>query len=195
LVDGHPKACLPAFDVRNARRHLQPDATFITWSKRHSFLKPGHSAWVNWRAMMSKKYELLKEDTVTTLDGRRTLYRIRALRDGPGPFSTGILGGYIESEANLSHFGECWVSDSAWIYQDARIYDNAWVCGHAKVYGDARISGCACVGGSAQVSGRAGITDHAKVRGQAKVSGFAFVCGSALVYGNARLNGFEQIYG
>ena len=71
-----------------------------------------------------KKYELLKDDTKITLG--RTLYRIKALRDF-GDVIKGDLGGYIESENNLSHCG------------NAMVYDNAMVYGNAEVRGDAEV--------------------------------------------------------
>ena len=69
------------------------------------------------------KYELTKETKVW--EGR-TLYRIRALRSF-GVVSAGDLGGYVESEENLSHEGEAWVSGAA------RVCDKAVVSGAARV--------------------------------------------------------------
>lgn len=76
-----------------------------------------------------KKYTLIKSDTVTTWGGR-TLYRIKAKRaiDRIG-VAAGDLGGYVESEKNLSHDG------SAWVYREAQVYGSAWVYGEARVYG------------------------------------------------------------
>ena len=76
-----------------------------------------------------KKYTLIKSDTVTTWGGR-TLYRIKAKRaiDRIG-VAAGDLGGYVESEKNLSHDG------SAWVYGEAQVYGSAWVYGEARVYG------------------------------------------------------------
>ena len=71
--------------------------------------------------MTQKKYELLKNDTITAPNGK-TLYRIKALIDF-GVVLAGSLGGYIEKEDNLAHSG------------------NAWVSGNARVSGDARVSG------------------------------------------------------
>jgi len=142
---------------------------------------------------MGKKYELLKNDTVTTLDGR-TLYRIRALRD-LGPFKAGDVGGYIECEANLSHFGLCWVADNAWIYGRARVIDNGCAFGHAQIFGDALVAEKGCVGESAQVFGCAEITGHASVSGRASISGRIVVSDFARVYGNVRLNGFGRVDG
>ncbi|WP_164683489.1 hypothetical protein [Streptococcus hyointestinalis] len=83
-----------------------------------------------------KKYELLKDDT--KIMSGRTLYRIKALRDF-GNVEKGDLGGYIESENNLSHYGNAWVYDNARVFDNARVCDNAEVFGDAEVYGDARV--------------------------------------------------------
>ncbi|MEY8435077.1 hypothetical protein AALA56_04460 [Streptococcus hyointestinalis] len=83
-----------------------------------------------------KKYELLKDDT--KIMSGRTLYRIKALRDF-SDVEKGDLGGYIESENNLSHFGNAWVCDNAWVCYNARVYGNASVWGNAEFCGDARV--------------------------------------------------------
>ena len=68
-----------------------------------------------------KKYELTDE----TIEVYGTaLHRIKALKDF-GNVKKGELGGYVESERNLSQEGNCWV------------YGNAWVCGNAEVCGNA----------------------------------------------------------
>ena len=94
-----------------------------------------------------KKYTLIKSDTVTTWGGR-TLYRIKAKRaiDRIG-VAAGDLGGYVESEKNLSHDGSAWVSGEArvsgetQVYGSARVYGEAQVYGSAWVYGEARVYG------------------------------------------------------
>ena len=65
-----------------------------------------------------KKYELLTDDTIEVCG--RTLFRIRALVSF-GSVEAGHVGGYIESENNLS-----------------QVYGNAWVSGNAQVSGDAQ---------------------------------------------------------
>ena len=82
-----------------------------------------------------KKYELTDE---TLVFGSRTLHRIRALKSF-GDVIAGELGGWIESENNLSQDDNAWVYDDALIFGNARVYDNARVYGDAWVYGDARI--------------------------------------------------------
>ena len=74
-----------------------------------------------------KKYELTDE----TIEVYGTaLHRIKALKDF-GNVKKGELGGYVESERNLSQEGNCWVCGNAKVCGDAE------VCGNARVYGDA----------------------------------------------------------
>ena len=104
------------------------------------------------------KYELLIDDTITFFGVQ--LFRIKALISFKG-VKKGDVGGYVESEKNLSQHG------------------NAWVSGDAKVYGDAKVSG------NAEVSGNAWVSGDAKVSGNAEVSGNAWVYGDAKVSGDA----------
>ena len=89
---------------------------------------------------MAKKYEPVLEDTIEFFG--RKLFRIRA-KISFGIVEKGEFGGYIESENNLSHFDDAWVSGNAkvygdaWVYGNAKVCDDAWVSGNAKVYGDA----------------------------------------------------------
>ena len=80
--------------------------------------------------MMDKKYKLTDE---AIQHCGKTLYRIEALIDF-GDVDKGDKGGFVESEENLSHDGNCWV------YDNAHVYDNANVCGNAKVGGDAKVT-------------------------------------------------------
>ena len=89
--------------------------------------------------MTQKKYELLRNDTITIPNGK-TLYRIKALINF-GVVVAGSLGGYIEKEDNLAHSGNAWVYGNARVSGDARVYGDAWVYGNARVSGDARVSG------------------------------------------------------
>ena len=74
---------------------------------------------------MNKKYELTQE--TININGR-TLYRIKALRSFSRDVWKNDVGGYIESESNLSHAGSCWV------YGKAAVYGTAIICDDALVY-------------------------------------------------------------
>ena len=63
--------------------------------------------------MDGRKYELTDE-TKTTFGN--TLYRIRALKTF-NDIQVGDLGGYVESEDNLSQEGNCWLYNDAIVYE------------------------------------------------------------------------------
>lgn len=126
---------------------------------------------------MEKKYKLTDE---TIEVNSLTLHRIEAIRDF-GDVQCGDKGGYVESEGNLSHYGDCWV------YDNAAVFDWAQVFGNARVYDGARVYGDAWVCGSARVSGSAWVFDDAKVYGSAMVGGSAKVYGEAQIVGNAKV--------
>ena len=147
---------------------------------------------------MEKKYRLLENDTITV--GSRTLYRIEALKDFVN-VKKGDKGGYVESEENLSHEGNCWVYGNAQVFGYAEVFGNAKVYGNAEVYGNALVHGSACVAdnarvcGDARVFGYAEVFGKARVYGYAEVFGYARVCGDARVYGNAYVSDNTQVYG
>ena len=132
-----------------------------------------------------KKYKLTEE---TKHIGFGTLYRICAIRDF-GDVKAGDMGGWIESEKNLSHEG------NAWVYDNARVSGDALVCGNARVFGDAEVCGNAEVRDNALVCGDAEVRDNALVCGNAKVCGDAKVRDNALVCGNAKVHGNAEVCG
>ena len=85
---------------------------------------------------MGPKYEFTSE--TKNYDGH-ILHRIRRLSDDQ-------LGGWIESEDNLSQDDNCWVNDNAKVYGNAEVCDNAPVFGHADITGN--------VTGNQQVDGK-----------------------------------------
>ena len=103
--------------------------------------------------MTVKKYEFTGE--IKEFYGR-TLHRIKRISDG-------LIGGWIESEENLSHKDDCFV------------YGEAVVCGEAEVCGKARVYGKAVVYGKAEVYGKAVVCGEAEVYGEARVYGEAVV--------------------
>lgn len=140
---------------------------------------------------MNKKYELLKDDYINYRG--RTLYRIKALRDF-SDVKAGDIGGYIESEKNLSQDGSCWVYDNAKVFNNARVYENAEVRRYVKIFGVAFVYGNAKVGGSAIVFDNVHISGSTFVYGNAKVHGYAHIFGNAEVYGNAQVFGDAEVY-
>lgn len=95
----------------------------------------------------------------------------------------GDLGGYIEKEENLSHYGDAWVCGDSMIYGDARVF------GDVKIYGDARVYD------NARIFDNARVCDNSKVFGYAWVSGNAMICGDAEVFGHSKVFGHVNVRG
>ena len=103
--------------------------------------------------------------------------------------ATGVIGGWIEKEYNLSQEGAAQVAGDAMVWGDAKVWGDATVWGDALVWGDAQVYGDAMVWGKAQVWGDARVYGNARVGGKARVYGDAQVCGNARVYGDAMVGG------
>lgn len=146
---------------------------------------------------MFKKYELTRE-SMTSEDNKVKVYRIKALKDF-GNVKKGDLGGFVESEDNLSHFGKCWIDNNAIVCDGAWVSENAKVCGNAFIYDDAEITGNARVYGNSEVSGfETEVGGHARVYGNAKVydgliRGKARVHGNAIIYDNIEVAGDAEV--
>jgi hypothetical protein len=113
-----------------------------------------------------RKYRLTNEEKLLA-DGK-IVHRIEALFDF-GDVKKGQLGGFIECEENLSHFGSCWV------------YDEAVVCERASVQDSARVRGTAYMGGRsvlkdhAILASDARMVKHASLGGHSKIMRFATI--------------------
>ena len=141
---------------------------------------------------MSKQYELTKR---TKRVNGHILHRIRALRSITGGVEAGVIGGWVESEDNLSHEGNCWVDvqanvfGDAYVSENALVYDDAQVYDKAQIFGNATVCEMAQVYGKAQIFGNANVDDKAHVHGNATVCGYVMLYGKSMVYGNAMLCG------
>ena len=90
--------------------------------------------------MKRKKYEFTGE--TLELSSMETLHRIRAIIDIPNAgVNAGDIGGWIESDSNLSHSGNAWVSGDAKVSDHASVSDNAQICGRMVVLGETQIGG------------------------------------------------------
>lgn len=144
------------------------------------------------------KYELTDEVNVNPYG--QTLHRIRALKDF-GNVHAGDLGGWIESENNLSQTGNCWVYDDAEVFDNAQVTEDAKILGHARVFNNARIHGTAKVYGSAEIyhnahiHGNAKIWNYANIYGNAEICGDARICNSVYVCGDARVCNNTHLWG
>ena len=134
---------------------------------------------------MENKYRLT--DETIEFNGVK-LHRIEALKD----FSVvkkGDKGGFVQSEKNLSHDGDCW------IFNDAKVYSNAKVSESAIVYENAIVRGSSVVRGLAIVRGSSIVNDLAIVRGSSIVEGHSHVLEEAVVSGTSIVRGISTVLG
>lgn len=114
------------------------------------------------------------------------VFRIKALIDMPDiNVFKGDIGGFVQSERNLSQDGNCWIFDDAIVCGWAEVLDASQIRGNAIIIGGNRceISDYALVKDNAVVI-EAYIKDKCVIYDQAAVYGRA-VSGNAEIFGNA----------
>ena len=124
------------------------------------------------------------------------LHRIQALKTINERVEAGELGGFVQSEQNLSQEGTCWIYDDAiccgeaLVKQDAELHDGAVAAGFSIITGDACMYGRAWAKGNCWIqSGE--VKDDAVVAGEAVIKKDGK--GSPLIAGNSRIYG--TVYG
>ena len=100
------------------------------------------------------------------------LHRIRAVRDVGKDVKKGDLGGYVESESNLSYEPH----DDAWLYDDAIACNTAYVCQGSVLRENAVAKDRAYISQGFGMGGSSIVEDDAMIQG-------------ASLYGNARISG------
>lgn len=121
--------------------------------------------------MSQKKYEI----TEITHPKYPWLHRIRARCQVNEQVGPGALGGYVQTEDNLSQDGTCWIYDQAIcceeavVEEDGRMFDGAVARGSALISGDARMFERAVAeGNSSFFSGE--LKEDARLSGNAVVN-------------------------
>lgn len=121
--------------------------------------------------MSQKKYEI----TEITHPKYLWLHRIRARCQVNEQVGPGALGGYVQTEDNLSQDGTCWIYDQAIcceeavVEDDGRMFDGAVARGSALISGDARMFERAVAeGNSSFFSGE--LKEDARLSGNAVVN-------------------------
>ena len=112
------------------------------------------------------------------------LYRIKAIKSFNG-IRKGSLGGWVESEDNLSQEGNCWILHEAKVFRKAKVSENAKVKDNACIYGNACVRGNAKISGNAEVYGNVCIYDYVSISGYAKIFGSISINGYACIRGDA----------
>lgn len=108
-----------------------------------------------------RKYELV--DEMWRMQRGIRHHRIRALKDF-NDVKAGDLGGWVESEANLSQDGDCWIYDGALVSGNSRVFENAKIYSGTMLLGDVKVHQSASIHGgllfgSIEVVGTGSISD------------------------------------
>jgi acetyltransferase-like isoleucine patch superfamily enzyme len=140
--------------------------------------------------MIDKKYKLGESERFAG----RTFFRIIALK-AFNDVSIGDIGGWIESENNLSHDDNSWIYDEAHVSDRARIFDNAKILDNARIYGDAQIYCDAIVYDNAEIGGNAMVYNNAQIYQNAQVYDSAEISDDVQVYKNALVHSNAELYG
>lgn len=153
--------------------------------------------------MNEKKYEI----TSIAHPQYPWLHRIRALRDVREDVRAGDLGGFVQSEKNLSQEGSCWIYGNAIACENARVTENSTLRWNCKVFGSALISGNTQLDRNAWVLDNAivaagTVTNMVTIQGDARIlpgSGHSspILKNDAVIYGtvvgNVQISGFYEL--
>lgn len=155
------------------------------------------------------KYELT--GYVCRIKGNVKVYEIRALRDIERyNVRRGDLGGYIESEYNLSQQGDCWIEKQCYVYNEGQVLDDAYVGNHSKVYDKAILRDQAQVLDGGEAYGNAKMFGESKIKGgvirenaiikddsvicRSWVSGSAQIIGKSVIQKGAFVSGSVELH-
>jgi len=154
---------------------------------------------------MKKKYRMEKDEEFG-------MYRVIALRNF-GDVKEGDIGGYVETEDNLSHTGNCWIYDDAIMRHESRMtgnaklhntavmYNNSSITDDAEMFGDASLYNHATLHGSAVMCNDSAMYnntemfDHAQLYGSASLFGNAMICDNAIMRDSASLHDNSRAFG
>lgn len=136
------------------------------------------------------KYILTSETKVVF--GRHTLHRIQCT-EAFSDVLVGDLGGFVESEANLSQLGLCWIYDDAMCFGAATVRDDAVLRNNSSAYDSADVYGSAEMLNNAEIymrataHGNATLRDDCEVFEDAEVSGNCTIGGSANIFQSGKV--------
>jgi bacterial transferase hexapeptide repeat protein len=146
---------------------------------------------------MKKKYKILRDKNTSIVINGSKLYRIQALINFHD-VKEGDIGGYIESDKNLSHDGDCWVYDDSKVYDNATVTDNAIVKYSSVVTDNAYVTSKSIISNNSIISGNAKIFDNCNIDNKSHISGNSIIKSNvtiknSTVKDNVIIDGFFNI--
>jgi hypothetical protein len=170
----------------------------VSWLEKQKEITSDEASSNKNTSTKNKKKYILTGETIEYRGHR--LYRIKAIKSFSG-VRKGSLGGWVESEDNLSQEGDCWIFNEAKVFRKAnvsggvKVLENACIYGNAVIFGYVVISGNAKVYGNVCIYGNVSISGYAKVFGSLSINSYACIRGDAIVKLPSDYAVFENIWG
>ena len=131
------------------------------------------------------KYKLT---TNTIIFHNIELFQIRALKDF-ADVKAGDLGGYVQSEDNLSQYGDCWIYDEAKALHNASLLDNSTMRDAAVAFDHANMYDNSTMLNNSKLLGESSMFDNATMKDSSIAFGFSEMLKESLLSGRAVLDG------
>ena len=147
--------------------------------------------------MKNRKYELT--DITMRYEGR-TLYRIRALKDF-ADVKKGKLGGWVQTEDNLSQKGNCWIYNNAKCMDNARMYDNSTMFDRSEMhdntimYDYSRMLDYTTMYGNSEMHDYSKMCDNSEMHEGSKMYNNSIISEHGEMWKNGVLDGDKNLYG
>ena len=126
------------------------------------------------------------------------LHRIKALKEftliNGKEIHKGDLGGWVESENNLSQEGLCWIYDECKMYEYARRSENSIGYGNSQQYENSKQYGNSQQFGNSMQYGNSRQYVNSQQFGNSMQYGNSRQYGNSMQYGNSRQLGYSQQY-
>ena len=135
--------------------------------------------------MENRKYEIT--DITMEFEGRR-LYRIRALKDF-SDVKKGDLGGWVESEYNLSQNYNCWIYDEAKAMDRSRMYGDSAMHDYSKMYDYSTMYDGSEMYDSSEMH------DYSEMYDNSKMFNNSEMYERSTMYDYARMHNYSEMYG
>ena len=137
--------------------------------------------------MENRKYEMTN---ITMEYEERTLYRIRALKDF-SDVKAGDLGGWVETEYNLSQEGNCWIydeakcMDNARMYHNSAMYNNSVMCDFSEMHGCSEMHNYSAMYDNSRMYNCSAMYHNSRMYNDSKMYNYSTMFDNSAMYNNA----------
>ena len=151
------------------------------------------------------KYDILIDEEYTIIYNGRILHRIRALKDFDD-VKTGDIGGYVQTEDNLSQYGNCWIYDNAKcmdkakctddskMYDNSRMYNNSKMCDYSRMFGNSEMCDNSRMCDYSRMCDNSRMCDDSRMFDNSIMYNNSTMCDDSRMFGYSSLHGNAEVY-